>query len=80
VVYSLRLKSYSEIPMHPKEFLTRREASEHLKSRGLPCAVATLAKLATVGGGPQMIKFGTRRVLYRPSALDAWAAAKLAPA
>jgi hypothetical protein len=63
--------------MHPKEFLNRREASEYLKNRGLPGAVATLAKLACVGGGPVMHRFGARRVLYLPADLDAWAESKL---
>ena len=62
--------------MHPKEYLSRKEASEYLKSRGLPAAVATLNKLACVGGGPVFQSFG-RLPRYRPEDLDAWVAARL---
>jgi hypothetical protein len=62
--------------MQPKQYLDRREASQYLMSQGLPCAVPTLAKYASIGGGPVMQKFG-RRVLYRPTDLDAWASARL---
>ncbi|HXP74281.1 MAG TPA: DNA-binding protein [Stellaceae bacterium] len=62
--------------MHTKEYLSRREASDYLKSRGLPVAVATLNKLACVGGGPVFQSFG-RLPRYRPADLDAWAAARL---
>lgn len=63
--------------MHPREYLNRKAASEHLKARGLPVAVATLAKYATTGGGPVMQKFGRRSVVYKPADLDDWAAARL---
>ena len=62
--------------MHPKEYLSRREASDYLRSRGLPVAVATLNKLACVGGGPIFQSFG-RLPRYRPADLDAWAASRL---
>jgi hypothetical protein len=51
--------------------LTRREASEYLTERGYSVATSTLAKLATVGGGPIYKSFG-RRPLYRPADLLAW--------
>ena len=54
-------------PMDP------RAASAHLEARGFPLAVATLSKLRTVGGGPNFLRYG-RRILYRPSALQAWLA------
>jgi len=66
--------------MSLREFVTRREAHEHLKSRGLNCAIATLAKLACVGGGPPITYFGASRrpkPLYRLSDLDAWAECRL---
>ncbi|MGO8915858.1 MAG: DNA-binding protein [Stellaceae bacterium] len=59
-----------------KRLLTRKEASAHLKERGTPAAVATLNKLACVGGGPAFQLFG-RRPLYDPDDLDAWADARL---
>lgn len=52
-------------------YLNRRQAAEYVKSTGLPCAVKTLEKLACIGGGPKMVKFG-RRVFYTPDALEAW--------
>lgn len=60
-----------------KPRLRRCEASTYLEQRhGLTVAVATLAKFATVGGGPAFNKFG-RFPLYEPAQLDAWAKEKL---
>ena len=50
-------------------------ASAHLAAKGFPLAVATLAKLRTVGGGPKFLRYG-RRILYRPSALEEWLASR----
>lgn len=62
------------------DFLTRRmrrrEAAEFLTSRGYSIAPATLAKYATVGGGPVFSSFG-RRPLYTEADLLAWAEGKL---
>lgn len=63
--------------MTSKEYLSRREASDYVRSRGLPCATATLSKLATIGGGPIISYFGPRNPRYRPADLDAWIASKL---
>lgn len=53
------------------------EAVEYLaEAHGLPVAAATLAKLRSLGGGPEFLKFG-RAVLYDRQALDAWASEKL---
>lgn len=59
-----------------QRLLSRAEAAEYLEAKGQPVAVATLAKYATVGGGPVFRKFG-RRVRYSQASLDAWAAHKL---
>ena len=59
-----------------KEYLTRRQAAEYVKRKGLPCAASTLAKLATIGGGPSFQKFG-RNVVYTCANLDAWIQARL---
>ena len=60
-----------------KPRLRRCEASTYLEQKhGVSVAVATLAKFATLGGGPPFRKFG-RFPLYEPAALDAWATAKL---
>lgn len=62
--------------MHPHDYITRKEASDFLKERGLPVAPTTLAKYASLGGGPPMHHFG-RRVLYNPATLLDWANSKL---
>ena len=62
-------------PSKPR--LRRAEASDYLLStHGLQVAPATLAKLATVGGGPRFNKVG-RFPLYPVTELDIWAVAKL---
>jgi len=57
-------------------YLSRKEASAYLQAKGLPCAPATLAKLATIGGGPNFRKWG-RKVTYSPADLDAWISKRL---
>lgn len=60
-----------------KPRLRRWEASRHLRDRhGIELAVATLAKLACLGGGPPFQKAG-RVPLYPVDLLDAWATARL---
>jgi hypothetical protein len=60
-----------------RRFLRRVEASVYLLEKwGLPCAPATLARLASVGGGPEFHHFG-RWPVYTPPKLDVWAEAKL---
>lgn len=43
-----------------------------LEKHGIPIAIATLNKLASIGGGPAM-QYAGRIPLYRPEDLDAWA-------
>jgi hypothetical protein len=62
--------------LESKELLNRREAAEYASLIGTPVAVATYAKLASVGGGPEMILFG-RRVFYRPTTIRSWITSKL---
>jgi hypothetical protein len=62
--------------MHPNAYLRRKEASEYCTARGLPVAPATLAKYATLGGGPEFRKF-SRFPLYEQVALDCWIESKL---
>lgn len=55
-------------------FLTRREAAAYLLEKfGTPGSIApaTLAKLAHLGGGPVLHRFG-RKVGYLARDLDAW--------
>lgn len=59
-----------------QQYLSRIQASEYLKARGLPVEPTTLQKWATTGGGPNYYRFGNRAV-YAPDDLDVWAQAKL---
>ena len=53
-------------------FLRRKAAGEYLKSKYGFGSEKTLAKLATVGGGPTFRK-AANAAIYAPEALDAWA-------
>lgn len=57
-------------------YLSRKQASTFLARLGLFVAPSTLAKYATVGGGPKFRRFG-RQVKYLPSDLIAWAETRL---
>ncbi|ASP55476.1 hypothetical protein CDO31_29500 (plasmid) [Sinorhizobium meliloti] len=60
-----------------KPRLRRSEVPEYmLRKHGIPVALSTLAKMATVGGGPAMQHAG-RIPLYHISDLDAWAVERL---
>lgn len=62
-------------PLKPR--LRRKDAAAYLlNSHGIPIAIATLAKMASVGGGPSITYFG-RVPLYALGDLDDWAAVKL---
>jgi hypothetical protein len=57
--------------------LRRSEVPTYLMEKhGVPIAVATLNKLASIGGGPAMEYFG-RIPTYAPDALDAWVEQRL---
>lgn len=57
--------------------LRRSEVPEYLlEKHGIPIALATLNKLATVGGGPAM-RYAGRIPLYDVEDLDRWAADRL---
>lgn len=59
--------------------LRRTEASQYLNEEwGIIRAPSTLAKLATIGGGP-MFERANRIPLYLPEFLDAWARSILSP-
>ncbi len=55
-----------------KQYLTRGEASGYCIKKGFPVSPKTLAKYASIGGGPKFFKFGTARVLYQIEDLDEW--------
>jgi hypothetical protein len=56
--------------------LTRPQTSRALKRAGYPVEKATLATLASRGGGPEYQRFG-RRVIYRWGPTLAWAKSRL---
>ncbi len=60
----------------PDALLRRTDAATALRSAGYPTTKATLATLATRGGGPVYRKFGAIP-LYRWSDLQDWAQSKL---
>ena len=55
---------------------TRRNAAAALTDAGFPTSPATLATLATRGGGPVYRRYGNR-VIYRWSDLLDWAQSRL---
>lgn len=62
-------------PQRPR--LRRSDVPAYLAStHGIDIAVATLAKMATVGGGPAM-QYSGRIPLYAITDLDAWAEERL---
>ncbi len=58
-----------------KRRFTRREAAQWLTEQGFRTAEASLAKMATLGGGPTYEKFG-RKPLYTEAGLLAWVASR----
>ena len=66
-------------PSLRKPRLRRDEASTYLATaHGVTIKTSTLAKMATVGGGPSFRKDGPFPV-YEPAELDRWAAERLGP-
>ena len=58
-------------------YLRRDQAAEYIRTRwGIPCKPRTLAKRASVGGGPTFRKAG-RFPLYTQADLDDWAKAQI---
>ncbi len=64
------------VPSESEPLLSRKEAAEVLRAVGYRVAPATLAKLASVGGGPPFRKFGGAPVYGRRDLL-AWANGRL---
>ena len=57
--------------------MRRSDAARYIReTHGIPCAPATLAKLACIGGGPAFRKFGNIPIYSRQD-LDAWADRRL---
>jgi hypothetical protein len=57
-------------------YLRRNEAAQYLREHFGFGTTATLAKLATVGGGPLYRRAG-KMVLYTPEDLEKWASARI---
>lgn len=63
--------------MNQDRRMRRKEASTYLSARwGLTISPPTLAKYATIGGGPAYQLFG-RFPVYAPADLDTWVEARL---
>ena len=63
----------------PTKLHRRPEASAHLKNKwNVDRSPATLAKLASTGGGPEFRRLN-RAVFYEESALDAWVRSHMSP-
>lgn len=62
--------------MSANRYLRRKPAGKHLKEKFGFGSEKTLAKLASVGGGPEMVYAGNIP-LYTEEKLDAWAMSKL---
>jgi hypothetical protein len=63
---------------NPESLLTRRASAAALTEAGYPTSPATLATLASRGGGPRYRRFG-RRVIYIWCDLITWAESRLTP-
>jgi hypothetical protein len=61
--------------MQTAEYHRRKEAAQYLKSKYGHGSAKTLAKLASIGGGPAMVYAG-RIPFYTTEALDEWALGK----
>jgi hypothetical protein len=65
-----------EARMRHCRYLNRTEAAQWLTERGLRCSPRTLAKYATVGGGPIYRRYGNRTV-YTEDDLGVWAESRM---
>jgi hypothetical protein len=66
----------SETPATEPRFLRRADAAKYLKDKYGMGSANTLAKTASVGGGPAFRKLG-RFPVYSVEDLDAWARSKM---
>ena len=64
------------VPTDPEMRLTRQQLAEALTQAGFPTSAATLATMATRGGGPEYQCYG-RKPLYQWGKGLAWAQARL---
>ena len=67
------------IPEQAEPLMTRKATALALTGAGFPLAAATLATLATRGGGPPFRRFGSRALYRADEGLD-WANSRLSKA
>ena len=73
----MEVQTQSPELVKPSRYFRRAEAARYLREAyGIPCAPATLAKLACIGGGPAYRKAG-KFPIYAREDLDAWAKSRL---
>lgn len=71
-----QMNENSQLPLQ-RPRLRRADVPTYLASKhGIDIAVSTLAKMATIGGGPTM-QYSGRIPLYSIAELDAWADRRL---
>src|SRR6185312_13824342 len=66
------------VPTNLNALLTRRQTADALTAIGCRISPATLASMATRGGGPPYSKWG-QKPLHRWSDVLSWAASRLGP-
>jgi hypothetical protein len=66
--------------MEDSSFLLRRDAAaEFIRNNfSIPCTTQTLAKFASIGGGP-LYRYNGRFPVYDPADLAAWVAERTGP-
>jgi excisionase family DNA binding protein len=64
-----RVSTHQSREATDERLLTTPEAASHLR-----VSKSYVDKLRVYGGGPKFLRFGRRKILYRKSELDAWAA------
>jgi predicted DNA-binding transcriptional regulator AlpA len=61
-----------------QKMMTRQKVCDYVRTKfGLQLSPLTLEKFASQGGGPSFYRFGTRRVYYYESDIDAWVNTRL---
>jgi hypothetical protein len=73
----VRYRRSSKMESNPATNMRRADAARYIRERhAIPCAPATLAKYACLGGGPAFRKAG-KFPIYSRDDLDAWAKQRL---
>ena len=67
---------HAETPSDASPLMTRKTLAAVLKRQGYPIALATLASMASRGGGPQYRRFGGRCLYHRDDVAE-WVEGRL---